>query len=82
MKTGDYYKLVGDYAGCYWNGRAWIRFECEACVRACGRAKNRLQGPMSNGAHAAMLGPVIFRHDAKTHQRYLEEARKKGANEA
>ena len=71
MKRGDYYKLVGDWAGAVWTGKRWERFDCEGCVRQSGLAKNRRQGPMSDGAHQAMLGPVKHRHDIVTHRRYL-----------
>ena len=75
MKTGDYYKLVGDHAGAVWTGTRWERFDCEACVRGQGIAKNRLQGPMSNGASKVMHGPVIHRHNVQVHQEYLSKAR-------
>jgi len=72
---GDYFKLCGGFDGVFWNGKAWERFDCEACVREAGLAINRRQGPMTNSAAKAMLGPVLHRHDKDRHQAYLMKAR-------
>lgn len=78
MKTGDYYKLVGDYTGVVWFRRRWVRFECESCVRQLGIAKNRLQGPMTDKAnHACQFSPVIYRHDVQTHKSYIAASKAK-----
>ena len=67
MKKGQYFKLVGDYRGVVWDGRRWVRFDCDACVRRWGIATERLQGPMTDKANEAMKGPVTYRHVNGTH---------------
>lgn len=72
MKRGDYYKLVGDYAGAVWTGRRWERFDCQRCVILAGIAKGApLQGPPTPGAAAALRMPVVHRHDAARHGAWL-----------
>lgn len=73
MKKGAYYKLVGSYEGVLWNGRRWQRFLCDGCVKQLGHAVGApLQGPWSEAAQTALLGPVAFRHDATTHRDFLD----------
>jgi hypothetical protein len=72
VKTGDYFKLVGDYAGVVWNGRRWERFDCQRCVILQGIAKGApLQGNMTPKAQDAMLGPVFHRHDVELHAAWI-----------
>lgn len=77
MKTGDYFKLVGDFAGAVFIKGRWQRFDCESCVRQAGIAKERLQGPMTDAANRAMLGPVMHRHDVELHKAYLSKSKVK-----
>lgn len=71
MKIGQYYKLVGGHGGVVWVEKSWVRFDCEVCIRQLGIGKERLQGPMSSKAGEALKGPVIYRHDIPTHNKYM-----------
>ena len=72
MKKGDYFKLVGDYAGVVWTGRSWERFDCVSCVLQQGIAKRAIQGVMTPGAAKAFLGPVIHRHNLQVHKNFMQ----------
>jgi hypothetical protein len=68
MKKGDYFKQVGGHDGVFWNGKEWIRFDCEACVRKIGLAINRIQGPFTPLAWKVLNhGPVEHRHQKGLH---------------
>ena len=74
MKTGDYFKLVGGFDGVYWNGRRWVRFDCETCGREQGFLLSRIQGPMTPKAGQVMqFGVVEHRHSAELHQQYIQK---------
>ena len=78
LKKGEYYKVIGGYFGAVWDGRKWLRFDCDGCLFAAGivHPADRRQGHATPKAiEAYESGPVVYRHDAKLHGDWLREGK-------
>ena len=77
MKKGEYHKVVGGYFGAVWNGKKWLRFDCDGCLFAAGivHPSDRRQGPPTPKAIEAMRDEVVYRHDRGLHSQWLRDGK-------